>query len=228
MLYYTGLLIAALYLGKLSDHIVEHSYFIKNSRGLSQDNEKWIVHALSVFALIIEAESAIHPPVKAELHVTHSRVNAQRRFFFIFVVCGLGYGLGRITERFYAFRFTLCAGLGRLHLSEHPNILATVMGDVAGTIEALLLKTQILQPVVDEPNDGELSDPIQKVRFGRLLVESIVCYFVWSFLPPTIQELVGPSVVFEKIALVTVYWTVSKRTLNVGDRVAGAAIESLF
>jgi hypothetical protein len=46
---------------------------------------------------------------------------------------------------------------------------------IAGVIEALLLKTHILQhEQVDELEDGELPDPNQKVRFGRLLVESIV------------------------------------------------------
>ncbi|KAF4205823.1 hypothetical protein CNMCM8927_005709 [Aspergillus lentulus] len=241
MLYYTGLLFAAVYLGKLSDHVVEHSYSLNNLQGLSQNNRKWIVHVLCVFALIVEAESKIHPSKKAKVQVLHSRVTSLRRFFIIFVVCGLGYGLGRITERFYGFRFTLCAGLGRLHLSEHPNILATVMGDVcgqslvililqvAGAVETLLVKTEILQPEQDDkPKDGEPPDPNQRVRFGRLLVESIVWYYVWSFLPPTIQKLVGPSAVFEKIALVTVYWIVSKWIPNIGDRVAGATIESLF
>lgn len=61
MLYYTGLLIAAVYLGKLSDHVVEHSYSLNNLQGLSQNNRKWIVHVLCVFALIVEAESKIHP-----------------------------------------------------------------------------------------------------------------------------------------------------------------------
>lgn len=91
------------------------------------------------------------------------------------------------------------------------------------------MKTEILQPEQDDkPKDGELPDPNQKVRFGRLLVESIGWYFVWSFLPLTIQKLVGPSAVFEKIALVTVYWIVSKWIPNIGDRVAGATIKSLF
>lgn len=61
MLYYTALLIAALYLAKLSDNFVEHLYSLNNSQGLSQDNRKWLVHVLAVFALIVEAESRIHP-----------------------------------------------------------------------------------------------------------------------------------------------------------------------
>jgi hypothetical protein len=87
---------------------------------------------------------------------------------------------------------------------------------------------QILQlEQVEDPKNGDLVDPIQRVRFARLLVERVIWYFVWSFLPPTIQKLVSPSAVFEKIALVTVYWIVSKWMLNI-DRIAGAAIESLF
>jgi hypothetical protein len=52
MLYYTGLLIAAVYLGKLSGLVVEHPYSLSNSQSQSQDNRKWIIHVLSVFALI--------------------------------------------------------------------------------------------------------------------------------------------------------------------------------
>jgi hypothetical protein len=61
MLYYMGLLIAAVYLDKLSDLVVEHPYSLNNSQSQSQDNRKWIIHVLSVFALIVEAESNIHP-----------------------------------------------------------------------------------------------------------------------------------------------------------------------
>jgi hypothetical protein len=56
-----ALLVAAVYLGKLSDHFVDHLYSLNNWDGLSQDNRKFIVHVLSVFALVAEAESRIHP-----------------------------------------------------------------------------------------------------------------------------------------------------------------------
>jgi hypothetical protein len=37
------------------------SYSLNNSQSQSQDNRKWIIHVLSVFALIVEAEPNIHP-----------------------------------------------------------------------------------------------------------------------------------------------------------------------
>jgi hypothetical protein len=70
MLYYTGLLIWA----KLSDHVMEHSYSLNSLQALSQNNRSWIVHVLSVFALIVEAESNIHPvspTVYSPPHVVH-------------------------------------------------------------------------------------------------------------------------------------------------------------
>ncbi|RLL97725.1 hypothetical protein CFD26_107273 [Aspergillus turcosus] len=225
MLYYTVLLIAAVYLGRVSDHFVEHLSTLNNSEGLSQDNRKWMVHILSVFALIVEAESRIHPSVKIERRVTHSSVITQRSFFMFCVVFGLGYVLGLITERFYGFKFSLCAGLGRLHFIEHPDLPAMVMGDICGqslaililqiasAIEALLSKTQILrQEQVEEPKDGELPDPMQEARFARLLVQSVVWYFVWCFLPPTVQKLVGHNAFLDKITLFMVYVMVSKWT----------------
>ncbi|RHZ65422.1 hypothetical protein CDV55_106762 [Aspergillus turcosus] len=225
MLYFTALLIAAVYLGKLSDHFVEHLYSLNNWKGLSQDSSKWIVHVLSVFALIVETESRTHPSMKIKRRDTHSPVITQRSFFMFCVVFGLGYGLGLITERFYGFKFSFYAGLGRLHFSEHPDLPAMVMGDVCGqslaililqiasAIEALLSKTQILrQEQVEEPKDGELPDPMQEARFARLLVQSVVWYFAWCFLPPTVQKLVGHNAFLDKITLFMVYVMVSKWT----------------
>ncbi|GIJ92378.1 hypothetical protein Asppvi_011360 [Aspergillus pseudoviridinutans] len=105
--------------------------------------------------------------------------------------------------------------------------LVILILQIAGAIEALL-KTEILPPEQVEHKGGERPDPIQRVRFARLLVESVVWYYVWYFLPPIVQKLVGPSAVLEKISLVTVYWIVSKWSLDIGDRVAGVLIELLF
>ncbi|RHZ62548.1 uncharacterized protein CDV56_105768 [Aspergillus thermomutatus] len=178
--------------------------------------------------LVVLPGSSETPPLsltseKIKLQVTHSRAITQRRPFMFFVVFGLSRGLGWITERFYGFEFSFCVGLGRLHFSEHPDLLAMVMGDVCGqslasltleiacVIEALLLKTHILQQEqVEEPKDRELPDPIHGLGFGRLLVDSAVWYFVWYFLPPTVQKLVGPSACLEKITLFAVHWIVSK------------------
>jgi hypothetical protein len=43
-----------------------------------------------------------------------------------------------------------------------------------------------------------------------------------------VQKLVGPSAVFKKIAVITVYWIVSKWNVNMGDRVADVVIELLI
>jgi hypothetical protein len=112
---------------------------------LSKLNPTYIRSVLqpTVYPLLCTCRKAVSwpfsQPEKAKLQVTHARVTTQRRFLIIFVVCGLGYGLGRIIERFYGSRFTLCAGLGRLHLSEYLDILATVMGDVCGQSLIILI-----------------------------------------------------------------------------------------
>jgi hypothetical protein len=77
---------------------------------------------------------------------------------------------------------------------------------IAGAIEALS-KTQNPQ---QEPKDGELPDLMQEVRFARLLVQSVVWYFVWHSLSPPVLKLVGHRVFPEKIALFAVYFIVSK------------------
>jgi hypothetical protein len=77
--------------------------------------------------------------VRSKSRVTHSSEITQRSFFMSLVIFSLGQGFGRITERFYGFRFTFYAGLGRLHFSEHPDLPAMAMGDVCGQSLAILI-----------------------------------------------------------------------------------------
>lgn len=95
----------------------------------------------------------------------------------------------------------------------------------AGTIEVLLLETQIPHPgQVEATENEELPGPAEKVRFARFLVKSLV----GLFFPLRFRNCWSHFSLRKKTALVTVYWIVSKCISHIGDRVAGATVNHCF